>query len=461
MINTANIRKTLYYLKRNGFRETWYAVKERGLQAKGEAYRFSPVSDDELKRQRVWAEGLSQDERIRISIVVPAYRTPRAYLEALLDSVFSQSYPFFELIIADATEDDSVKCVAEAYLKRLSAEEKAKLRLLSLAKNMGISANTNEGIGAVSGAYTGLLDHDDLLTKDALYEMANAVISSKNPPDMLYSDEDKCDEDGESFYEPNIKPDFDYELLLSNNYICHFTLIRTDIIKRLLLRTEFDGAQDYDLFLRAVKECGGNVHHIPLVLYHWRCHRASTSENPGSKNYAYEAGRRALQAHADSSGYAAEVLDTKHVGFYTLRYKKDIFVARKDIGAVGGRITDGRRVVGGALNHLGKPLYGGLDIHFGGYLHRAELAQEVYALDGRCIRVRPELREDFCRIFGLSEYRERKNGFAEITDEASADEEYIRKSLDFGGFLIEKGYRSVYCPEYTLKLSGKAGKKIK
>ena len=108
----------------------------------------------------------------------------------------------------------------------------------------------------------------------------------------MFSDEYKCDGAASRFYEPNFKPDFDGELLLTNNYICHFTVIETAFLKELKLRSGFDGAQDYDLVLRAYA-AGGQFVHVPKVLYHWRCHEASTASNPQSKRYAYEAGQRA------------------------------------------------------------------------------------------------------------------------------------------------------------------------
>ena len=142
--------------------------------------------------------------------------------------------------------------------------------------------------------YIGLLDHDDILTRDALYEMACALEKQEQNgihPVFLYSDEDKCDGEAQNTYEPHRKTDFNLDLLLSNNYICHFLVMDAAVMKRLRLRTGFDGAQDYDLVLRAAGQVLEGTPeeayvHIPKILYHWRCHRNSTASNPASKTYA-------------------------------------------------------------------------------------------------------------------------------------------------------------------------------
>lgn len=145
-----------------------------------------------------------------------------------------------------------------------------------------------------------------ILTPDALYEMADAVTKAYDrgvKVTFAYSDEDKCDGEETRYYDPNHKENFNYDLILSNNYICHFLVMDAELMKRLQFRPECDGAQDYDLVLRAVAEVLAadgqagekSILHIPKVLYHWRCHEASTAANPHSKKYAYEAGLRALR----------------------------------------------------------------------------------------------------------------------------------------------------------------------
>ena len=230
-----------------------------------------------------------------------------------------QSYPHWELILADATEDHSVEEVLkqQGFLKEQPTDGETepvaadpRLHYVHLKENAGIAANTNQALPYAKGEYIGLLDHDDVLTPDALYEMADAIIKAYDrgvKVAFAYSDEDKCDGEETRYYEPNHKENFNYDLILSNNYICHFLVMDAELMKRLRFRPECDGAQDYDLVLRCVAEVlteGGqtaekSILHIPKVLYHWRCHEASTAANPHSKKYAYEAGLRALRDHAE------------------------------------------------------------------------------------------------------------------------------------------------------------------
>ena len=211
------------------------------------------------------------------------------------------------------------------------------------------------------------------------------------------------------FYEPHRKPGLNLDLLFSNNYICHFLVMKRELMQELGFRQKFDGAQDYDLTLRAVgkliyeeKRGRDAVAHIPKTLYHWRCHTASTAENPESKRYAYEAGKMALEDFLEKRGWEGEVHHTLHLGFYRIQYKKDIFMQREEAGVIGGKLVDRRgRIVGGIYNARGKCPYFGLNRNFSGYMHRAGLNQEAYAVDLRCMRVRKELRGIFEDVFGI------------------------------------------------------------
>ena len=403
-ISVANLKKTIYYLRRNGLKNTCYAVRERLDEKRNAPYSFTPVTEEELAFQRQASQSLATT----FSIVVPAYRTGETYLRELVTSVARQTYSKWELIIADATEDDSVK----AALERIAGEEKIPLfdytatawqdsciRYVRLKDNAGIAENTNQGLGAAGGDYIGLLDHDDVLTENALYEMAAAIEKGKQSGvevKLLYSDEDKCNSDRTKYFEPNFKEKFNLDLILSNNYICHFMVMEAALMKELGFRQEYNGAQDYDLTLRAAERLLDNeaqIVHIPLVLYHWRCHAASTAENPQSKQYAYDAGLRALQDFADRQGWSAKAVPLKHLGFYTLQYEGGPLCARSDIGAVGGRLVEGfgEKIVGGRMSETGEIFYQGLPKAYSGYLHRAVLTQDAAALDIRCIQVKEEL----------------------------------------------------------------------
>ena len=259
-LNKANLKKTLYYLQRNGLRETWISVRERLTET--DRYFFVPCSEAELVRQsdRKW------EKPITFSIVVPLYRTPEAYLNRMITSVMQQSYPHWELILADATEDHSVEEVLkqQGFLKEQPTDGETepvaadpRLHYVHLKENAGIAANTNQALPYAKGEYIGLLDHDDVLTPDALYEMADAIIKAYDrgvKVAFAYSDEDKCDGEETRYYDPNHKENFNYDLILSNNYICHFLVMDAELMKRLRFRPECDGAQDYDLVLRAVAE---------------------------------------------------------------------------------------------------------------------------------------------------------------------------------------------------------------
>lgn len=467
-LNMANLKKTLYYLQRNGLRETWLSVRERLTET--DRYFYVPCPEEELERQssRKW------DKAVTFSIVVPLYRTPEIYLNRMITSVMQQSYPHWELILADATEDQSVEetlkkqgfLTASGQKNEESCAADPRLRYVHLRENAGIAANTNQALPYAKGEYIGLLDHDDVLTPDALYEMADAVSRANDRGVRVafaYSDEDKCNGDESNYYDPNHKEDFNYDLILSNNYICHFLVMDADLMKRLQFRPECDGAQDYDLVLRAVAEVLATdghsgeerILHIPKVLYHWRCHEASTAANPHSKKYAYEAGLRALQEHAVERGISVKAEETRHVGFYRLQYT-DVLRERPDVAAVGGRVLSGKRhgrIVGGRMTADGRVFYEGLPKDFGGYLHRAELSQDAEVLDLRCLRIRSDYSELFERIVGVPYTEVVRAPEQQPVFDASilpADADIRLLSLQLSEALRTQG-RLLYLPEYPEK----------
>lgn len=244
-------------------------------------------------------------------------------------------------------------------------------------------------------------------------------------------------------------------------------------MKSLLLRGEYDGAQDYDLVLRAVDSLWpaevllpetARIRHIPKVLYHWRSHRDSTALNTGSKTYAYEAGRRALADFCESRGLRAQVEHSLHLGFYDICYEPDILTARKDVGVVGGRILDTHgRIYAGGYDEAGQCLFQGLNRHYsGGSTHRAILKQDCEAVDVRCMRVREELQPVFTQILGIP-YRERvvqvktrhgkKDMIIANVAGLNCDEAGYRKlSLAFGQAVRNEGYLAVWDPEITICL---------
>lgn len=390
-INLADLKKAYRYCRKNGVMSAAYACVERLIEKKtyDGSYEKRILGEAELEAQKktVWA----QEEMF--SILVPAYETDRRHFREMIDSVLGQTYPKLELIIADASPSDKLK-------EELQYYKDDRIRYIRLTDNKGISANTNAALSAASGSYIGLLDHDDVLEADALYRMMEAIEirrkQHKEIPWMLYSDEDKGNGDMSEYYEVHRKSDFNLDLLLSNNYICHFLVMKAELIKKLMFRSDYDGAQDHDLVLRAAAELSGRtdrICHVPYVLYHWRCHTGSTAENPQSKMYAYEAGRRAVEDFCKKQGWNVRVEHTKHLGFFRVEYQGDILAQRSDLAAVGGRIVTGGRISGGAYSADGEVLYQGLNQHFSGYMHCAVLQQDVAAVDVRKIRVRDELKQ--------------------------------------------------------------------
>lgn len=401
VLNLSNFKKAWYYLRRNGLRSALCAAAERLEQSDQPDWRFEPPGPKELMRQRE----TKWEEPVTFSILIPAYETPQIYLKQLLDSLFCQTYPYWEAILADASPTQGVR-------EALEDCGDSRIRYVKLPGNEGIAGNTNAALSYAAGDYTGLLDHDDMLTPDALYHMARAIEKGKKAgkrPLLLYSDEDKCDGEGTEFYDPHLKWDFNLDLLLSNNYICHFCVMDTEYMRKYKLRPEYDGAQDYDLILRTAAgilkerdEPGGPavlgtrgeayIVHVPRVLYHWRCHRASTAANPQSKAYAYEAGARALTDLTRSLRWQARVRETAHVGFYRLEYIPDLFSQRKDVGAVCRPLPKKRgRLVSGIYEADGSMRYEGLRFGYSGYMHRAALRQDVVWADERGLSLRPEL----------------------------------------------------------------------
>lgn len=249
-----------------------------------------------------------------ISIVIPLYCTPLPYLKELLESVRRQSYENWQLCLADGSPDDKAKEFIEKHYGR---EKRIVYR--KLEENGGISANTNEAVALAAGEYLMLCDHDDTLEPDALYEIVKAI--NDTGADVLYTDEDKVSMDGRHYFDPNFKPDFNLFRLRENNYICHIFVVKKSLTDETgLLRSEFDGAQDFDFILRCCEKAQ-KITHIPKVLYHWRCHMDSTAADPSSKAYAYEAGRKAVREHYQRLGIDAKVEMTERPGWYRSHVK--------------------------------------------------------------------------------------------------------------------------------------------
>ncbi len=241
-----------------------------------------------------------------ISILVPVYNVPEKWLRLCLNSVVEQTYKNWELcIVDDASPSAHIQRILEEY-----SRQDNRIKYMRREKNGHISASSNDALNLANGEFIALLDNDDELIPDALAEVVNVLNQNKNL-DMIYSDEDKITIDGD-LIEPHFKPGWSPETFMSNNYICHFTVLRTKIVKEIGgFRVGYEGAQDYDLFLRFTEKTN-RIHHISKVLYHWRMLETSTALNADSKNYAHDAGKLALEDALQRRGLRGEVVQYKN-----------------------------------------------------------------------------------------------------------------------------------------------------
>ncbi|MCI8938433.1 MAG: glycosyltransferase family 2 protein [Dorea sp.] len=309
-----NIKKGLLYLKHFGPKEFWIRLTER-FQTDDvdyeEWYRNHRPSMEEYQKQREH----EFDYQPLISILVPVYHTPEEFLKQMIQSVRKQTYGNWELCVANADPADR----RTAEILAVAASKDPRIKITDVPENEGISQNTNAALKIAEGEYVGLLDHDDLLTPDALFEVVKAV-NEQGRPEALYSDEDKVTTDLSEHFQPHMKPDFNKDLLRSNNYITHFFVASKNLADRVGgFDGAYNGAQDYDFILRCTEQAEGIVH-IPRILYHWRVHKASTADNPASKMYAFDAGKRAIEAHLKRCMEPGTVSHTKDLGFYKVKY---------------------------------------------------------------------------------------------------------------------------------------------
>lgn len=250
-----------------------------------------------------------------VSIIIPVFNTEERWLRRCLDSVLAQLYPHWELCIADdASTEPHVHDILNEYMAKDS-----RVHVIFRQKNGHISASSNSALELARGEFIALLDHDDELTIDALYE--NAVLLNQHPDtDMIYSDEDKITEENLG-YMPFFKPDWSPDTFLSQMYSGHLGVYRTDLIRKIGgFRIGFEGSQDYDLVLR-LTEHTSHIHHIPKILYHWRTAQGSTAKSADSKNYAYLAAMNAIQdalVRRGEGGWVELVPD--HPGHYRVHY---------------------------------------------------------------------------------------------------------------------------------------------
>ena len=248
-----------------------------------------------------------------ISVVIPVYNADPIFLRECLDSVLAQSYKNFEICLAD---DASTSAETKAVLKEY--EKNKKIKIVYRKKNGHISKATNSALKLAKGEFVALMDNDDVIPTDALYEVVK-VLNQDKKIDMIYTDEDKLDEEGNRCY-PNFKPDYAPDTFMSVNYISHLGVLRRAIINKIGgFREGFEGAQDYDLYLRFFEQTD-RIYHIPKILYHWRMTEGSTAKNISKKDYALERGKKALEDALKRRKIKGKVSIAKNCPYYIVDY---------------------------------------------------------------------------------------------------------------------------------------------
>lgn len=288
------VRRARDYVKHHGVAYTLYRCGEKAAESVFKFYdhtwRKLAVTPQELEAQR--AEKLDAG---LISVVVPVYNTNPGMLREMVDSILAQTYQHWEAILYDDCSPSDETCAALEGIRQLDG----RIRVYRGEKNQGISGSTNSAIALAAGEWIALMDHDDLLTPDALYHVAKAILEKE--PELIYSDEDKITEDGKRHTDPHFKPEFCPDNLRSGNYFCHLMVIRKALIEKAGgFRTAFNGSQDHDLALRCIEQTDRIVH-IPRVLYHWRSVKASVSHQNLMK--CVNAACAAVQEHMERIGW--------------------------------------------------------------------------------------------------------------------------------------------------------------
>ncbi len=265
----------------------------------------------------------------KFSIIVPMYNTPVKYFAELVESLIKQTYSNWELCLADGSIEKN-KELEEI----ISKDNRIKYKFLN--ENKGIAGNTNAALEMATGDYIALVDHDDLIPPFCLYQITKAI-NENEEVEFIYTDEDKISGDSMKRYDPHFKPDFSIDTLRSNNYITHLSVFKKELMHKLEgFRDKYDGAQDYDIILRAVENTN-RILHIPKILYHWRVHQNSTAMLSDAKPYAYEAGIRAIKDHLERQRLKANVTHGGDMhGVYEVEYeveshpKVSILIPNKD-----------------------------------------------------------------------------------------------------------------------------------
>lgn len=303
-------RKCMHFVIRQGRR-----IKNCG-SLKGIAAKVAYKKNEKIAMEQFGTKSFPNDEQRKkesetvfeympkISILVPLYNTPEQFLKEMMDSVINQTYSNWELCLADGSDDAHryVKDVVAVYQDKYNAKDNTRIVYEKLAKNEGISGNTNKCLTLATGEYIGLFDHDDILHPSVLFEYVK-VINEKNA-DYIYCDETTFKSGNiDKMLTMHFKPDYAIDNLRANNYICHFSVFKKELLEGdELFRSQFDGSQDHDMILRLTDKAE-NIVHVPRLMYYWRCHEGSVASNIDAKPYAIEAAKGAVADHLRRHGY--------------------------------------------------------------------------------------------------------------------------------------------------------------
>ncbi|MCR4738653.1 MAG: glycosyltransferase family 2 protein [Lachnospiraceae bacterium] len=343
----SHLKNLITRIKRYGnFKNILAKIKSKRIEQKAyKAYgTMSMPSEEERERQR--NEFIDSD--IKFSILVPLYNTPERFLREMIASLKAQTYPKWELCLADGSdpEHDLVGTICREY-----CQDDDRIKYRKLDKNEGISGNTNECFRMATGDYIGLFDHDDILHPCALYEYVKVIL--REEADYIYCDETTFKGNSiDDMITLHFKPDFAIDNLRANNYICHFSVFSRKLVDEAgVFRSEFDGSQDHDMILRLTKRAGKIVH-VPKILYYWRSHAGSVASDINAKTYAIDAAKNAVAAHLRDCGFEGFEIESSRAfeTIFRIRYrltekpKVSILIPNKD------HLEDLKRCIESVLN---------------------------------------------------------------------------------------------------------------
>lgn len=328
---------------------------------------------------------LHSDARLPLFSIFVAVREPDLRLfRSTLTSLLEQTYGEYEIYILDRGISDQVRDVIAWY-------REDRLHYLDVSGDAGMAGVINKAASQAAGDYIFRLECGDLLTRDALFEMALAIMQTD--AEIIYTDEDRRDLRGKHFTDPWFKPDFSIDYLYAADYISRVLVVRRSLFLALRFREEYDEAMEYDFMLRAPKSA---IHHISRVL----CHVYQRGNLPSE---VMDARKQSLEEYFRLRKIRAAVRPSRSTGLMEIEYIPDIFSARKMVGAVGGKVLDEKhRIIGGMQDERGNILFKGWDEAEEGPRMIAQTVQNAWSVDVRCMKIREELYSLYEEVFGCS-----------------------------------------------------------